>query len=680
MKIPKVNIAIDYTKFQGGLNLETPAMSINPGELLDGLNYLADSKGSYSRVDGFEIFNGKISPSSCTYRYCSVSLTDTVNIGDTIIGSDSGATGVVVINKTTVLCITKVTGIFTASEVFTVSGSPKGAMTLLSVLNGEPTGLGHAEALAATAENYRADIVAPTGSGAIRGVGILKGILYCFIDNPGGTAGLIYKATDSGWVNIPLYHEISFDTGCSLIPDGAPISQAISGATAVVKRAVLESGTWEGSGIGRLILDEITGTFDATNDLIHGMVKATATSLATQITILPGGRYETIQYNFYGSTDTKRMYGSDGVNRGFELGGDIYVPLSTGMTNDTPEYVFAHKKQLFLSFKGSSQNSGVGTPYSWTPITGASEIGLGDDITGYSSLPGQALAICARNQSDQLIGSSISDFVLDSISDEVGCIPRTIQRLGHTYCLDDRGIIRIIPTDSYGNFQQNTISRQIQSLIDTIRKVVVASVTYKSKNQYRLYGSDGTGVCMTITRTEKGDAFSFTKFQYPINISCIVSGEDESGKDVIFFGATNGKVYQADKGSSFDGEEIEAFLRLSFNNSKSLATLKTYRKGTIEMTTAGYSVIRVYPDFSYGDPSIRQHVMETVEIQGLGGYWDLDNWDEIFYDASAVSSPSFPINGDGVNLGLVVYSKSAIDLGHKLAGIIIQYIPRRLVR
>ena len=85
-----------------------------------------------------------------------------------ITGASSGATGVIVSVGTTEIDITKATGTFTASENFTVSGAVKGYMTAAPVSGGCPTGLEHATAKAAAADNYRADIAAPSGSGAIR--------------------------------------------------------------------------------------------------------------------------------------------------------------------------------------------------------------------------------------------------------------------------------------------------------------------------------------------------------------------------------------------------------------------------------------------------------------------------------------------------------------------------------
>jgi hypothetical protein len=675
VKLDTVKVDTEYTKFEGGLDLESPALSISPGALFTTLNYEAGTLGGYRRIDGYERYSGQPSPSAATYYKCDVTLTETVSVGDTITGVTSGATGLVIVARTGVLCITKITLTFQA-ENLTVGGTPVGS-TALPVSIGEESGLLHATALNLAADAYRTDIAAPTGTGAIRGVGLLKGVAYCFRDDAAGTAGAIYKATTAGWVAITLYKQISFDTGVVQISDGASIVQDVSGATATVKRVVHESGTWGSTAAGRLILTTVVGDFDATHDIkIGAVVQATATSLATQISILPGGRYELIEYNFYGSTATKRMYGCDGVNKGFEFDGDVYVPLHTGMTTDTPQYVRAFKKQLFFSFKGSSQNSGIGTPYQWTAVSGSAEIALGDDITGYLELPGKTLGIFARNLSQQLEGTSVADYVLNTISDDVGCIPRTAQTIGYSYCLDDRGIINIYPSDVYGNFEQNTVSRLVQPLIDKIRKVVVASSTYKARNQYRLYGSDGSGVCMSIL--EKG--FGFTQFEYPDNVACAYSGEDTTGKDVVFFGSDAGMVYQADKGSSFDGTEIEAFVMLPFNNSKSPSVQKTYRKATIEMSAESYASIKFTPDFSYSSTEIASHVENTVTVQGAGGYWDVTNWSEFFYDSLVISSPSIRIEGSGTNLAIVAYSKSSIDLGHKLDGAIIHYTSRRLVR
>lgn len=681
MQLTSVDIKTEHIVLGGGMNLVSPALDIPAGALIACENYEAGTTGGYKRIDGYERYDGHPAPSDAVYYFATtdVDLTDLVSVGDILTGAISGASGVVSRIVSDHINLTKVTGTFQAEDV-TKSGTVVGAFILAPTENGEKTAYEDAISTYAAAEQYRSDISAPSGSGPIRGLAMLRGSLYCFRDNTAGTAGQILKATSSGWIVIPLYHEIDFNTGVSEIADGTTITLDGfdgSGATATVKRTVLESGAWGTDASGRLILSNISGTFNGSGVIkVSGVTRMTAASLATQISILPGGRYETFVYNFYSSLDTQRIYGADGVNRGFEFDGTVYVPINTGMTSDKPEYVYGHKNQLFFSFKGSLQNSGVGYPYQWTALSGASEIGMGDDITGLVSLTGSALGVLSRNSSRQLLGNNIDDFELQDISNEVGCIPRTSQRIGYSYCLDDRGVILIAASDTYGNFEQSTISRLVQPLIDNIRQKVSATAVYRQRNQYRIYGNDGSGICMTIM----DEGFAFTSFRYPVNVACALCAEDSTGKDVVFLGSDTGMVYQADKGSSFDGAEIESYIQLPFNNSNYPSYLKTYRKASIEMSAQKYAEIMIAPDFSYSDPNLPAHRQEVITTTGEGGYWNNKDWDTFFYDAQVVTNHACRITGSGNNIGFIIYSNNNFDFGHKIEGLLLQYTLRRLIR
>ncbi len=682
MRLITVKTIEEYVRLSGGLDQISPAITIQPGSAITAHNYEPSTVGGYERIDGFEIYSGQPSPSAGTYFYCTVSAIGATIVGDTITGATSGATGKVVVASTGVLAITKVTGVFnSATEDFTVGAVVQGAMTSIPLSRGQPAGVDDATTLNLVADDYRADIAAPTGTGAIRGLALLRGVLYSFVDKD-ATNGYIYKATASGWSVIPMYYTLSFTAGNLLVADGTTVTQLVSGATGVVKRHVLDSGAYSGgTGVGRFILTSITGTFNATDALqTSGVTRATASSLLTQIAILKGGRYETVQYNFAGSTDTIRLYGCDGVNQGFEFDGDVYIPINTGMTTDTPLHVVAHKKMLHFTFRASVQSSSIGFPYQWSAVTGASEIGMGEDVSGMLSQPGDVLAIATRNSTKQLQGASVATFFLDDLAPEVGAIPYSMQNMGVAFWFDDRGVIQITRTPSYGNFENATVSRKVQPLIDAMRVVLVASTVYKTRNQIRFYGSAGTGIIMTQVDGQNGPEYQFSEFTYPVNVSCAVSGEDANGKDVVFFGSDNGKVYQADRGSSFDGAEIEAFVRLAFNHSKSPSTIKRYRKAILEFSATAYSSIRMHPDFSYGSSEVSQHLVQSTAIQGSGGVWDVDNWEGFYWDSTLIASPEIQIDGSGTNIGLVFYSKSDIDLGHTIQGVTIHYTPRRLQR
>lgn len=53
-----------YFSFSGGINTDSPALSIDAGEVINAINYEAAVSGGYRRIDGFERYDGQLSPSS----------------------------------------------------------------------------------------------------------------------------------------------------------------------------------------------------------------------------------------------------------------------------------------------------------------------------------------------------------------------------------------------------------------------------------------------------------------------------------------------------------------------------------------------------------------------------------------------------------------------------------------
>lgn len=464
------------------------------------------------------------------------------------------------------------------------------------------------------------------------------------------------------------------------INEGDTITGATSGASCIVRRAAVNVGAW--ASFAATVTIATTGVTGAA--FIPGeLLKVGTAPVANVLTadkansFLPGGRFEFVSYNFTGATATRRMYGCDGVNPAFEFDGTVFLPIYTGMAPDNPKFIKAHKQKLWLAYGGSVQHSGDGSPYTWTILAGADEIGLGDDITGMAVQPGDTLAIFARNSSYQLNGATNLTFSLLPISNEVGALPYTVQTVGKTFMLDDRGIVVTDRTQVYGNFDQATISQPIQKLIDQIRATAIGCAVYRNRNQYRLYSSDGSGIIATFG---PDGLIGMTKLSYPIKPVCFACCEDSSGNDIVLFGADTGYVYQADVGSSFDGAPIEAQLRMPFNNISSPRLRKRFRKAMLEMSAAAYTAIRFQPEFSYGDPDIGTHRLQVGETTGTGGYWDVNNWDEFFYDSRLVNTPEFSIEGTGLNMALLFYSNSTVDLGHNLQGMLIHYSIRRLAR
>ena len=419
--------------------------------------------------------------------------------------------------------------------------------------------------------------------------------------------------------------------------------------------------------------DDISGTACV-------MYKSTASGwvVVTTPPLAAGGKYEFIEYNFLGSSSTKRIYGVSGVNKAFEFDGTTYTELTTGMTADSPKHIAAFKKYLFLSFEGGSvQHSGLGDPTSWTPVTGAAEIATGDEIVGLLPLVGDTLAIFNRNRLYLLQGSSPSNWNLVEFSDESGANEWSIQRVGGGMFLDDRGLTTLNAVQAYGDFNSASISQKIDKKLRGLIATTKTSVRIKTKDQYRVFFNDGTGVCTTYSGNT---LIGFTTLNYVSQPEVMYSAEDSLGKERVFFGDSNGFIYEDLKGTSMDGLPVVATIRFAFNHIGSPAQNKRFYKVTMEVEGGKRITLKYTGDFSYGETTIPVSREQDISTIGAGGFWDLGTWDEMVWDGQTVATVDFYTNGIGKSLSMFLYSEQIYESPHTLQGAIIYYSGRGLVR
>jgi len=66
-RVPPGKTATQYFPFAGGLNIISPALSLEPGECISANNFEVDIRGRYRRLDGYERDDGTGLPSAVTY-------------------------------------------------------------------------------------------------------------------------------------------------------------------------------------------------------------------------------------------------------------------------------------------------------------------------------------------------------------------------------------------------------------------------------------------------------------------------------------------------------------------------------------------------------------------------------------------------------------------------------------
>jgi hypothetical protein len=678
------DIKQEFYALEGGLDTQTPAMTLSPGKCFDAQNYEPVIDGGYARVDGFERFDGHAAPSAASYWILGINKTGTIAVSDTLTGASSGATSKVLAISGSSIIIGALVGAYTLAESLT-DGGTVGTVTTVASINSAPSPSDDADYTNLAAASQRLNILKVPGSGKIRGVWCYKDVWYAFRDNAGATAGAMYKSTAGGWSLIPFGTEIQFTGAVGQVNIGDTITGGTSGATATVTVAMLRTGTWTVAGAGTLIIAPIAGVFASGESLkVAAVTKVTSSSLATAITRAVGGSMEFSNYNFTGSTLTQKMYGVDGVNLAFEFDGTTYVPIRTGMNADTPTHVYGHKNYLFMSFLGSVQFSALGAPYSWTVVLGAGEIAVGDTVSGFlpqggSFATGSTLAIFTNAHTHILYGSSSADFKLVTSVFDIGYSPFTMQNVSNNaYGMTARGIQSLITTLTFGDFDYASISHEIQSFINTHKGLEISSCALKAKNQYRVFYSDNYALAVGLT----GDKVSaIMPLNYGIPVRCICTATLTTGLEVTMFGSDDGYIYQDSIGTSFDGSAIEAWIRLPFNHSKSPRTRKRYRRCILEGKITSYAQINVSYDIGYGDPNVQPSApaADTV-LTGGGGYWDQFTWDQFTWDAQIIGTPTISLEGTDKNISFLFYSNRTQDHSHVIQGITLIYQPRRLER
>lgn len=527
---------------------------------------------------------------------------------------------------------------------------------------------------------------APAGSGPVRGVWEYNGVTYCFRNNTGGTAGQMFKETGSGWTLIALNERLSFDTGDdAIIPVIGDTLTGAGGASAPIRRVVQTSGTWGVDAAGYFILGTVTAGPFVNNEQLQ--VSAADVALADGVnavqTLPAGGRYEFRNNNFYGASDMYRMYGVNGVGLGFEYDDDpstgFFCEIETGMAVDTPNHLATHNFHLFYSFPGGSiQLSGDGDPVSWTVITGASEIAIGTDCTGFNEEVGNSLFIFGRNRSWVLQGNTRANFDLDDFNINAGAHEWSVDRIGLGCYFDDRGFTTLLQQQRSGstNFEENAISTLIQPMISDLlsNTSVRAAHLVKNRNIYRCYFADGRVVSIAF-RDNK--AAGHTVLEYPFSTYCAVSGEDTTGAEVVFIGADDGFVYKLETGTSFNGAPLRAFMRTVLYDSKGPGRFKKYSHGRLDAQLFGALTMRGRIEFDFHDDGFNLGDELDFTTDEAGGYWDDFAFDNFSWDKSTSGIPQQKLEGEGVNAAVYLHTESTSDPVHILRGLSLQWLPRR---
>ena len=202
----------------------------------------------------------------------------------------------------------------------------------------------------------------------------------------------------------------------------------------------------------------------------------------------------------------------------------------------------------------------------FTSGNGAGSFRVGGSVTGLIVFR-ESLIIFTDKTIQQISGSTLSDFVLKPISEDIGCIDGdSIQEIGgDVIFLTADGLRLLSATDRIGDFGLGVISKAIQSTLgDFIQSSsLFTSLTIRAKSQYRLFafnpnqvGAAAKGIIATQFSPQGGSDFQFAEIRGMEVFSA--SSKMVGSNEVIVFSGNNGFLYKMEDGNSFDGANISA--------------------------------------------------------------------------------------------------------------------------
>jgi len=274
-----------------------------------------------------------------------------------------------------------------------------------------------------------------------------------------------------------------------------------------------------------------------------------------------------------------KLYIADGENKIAELVIEItdagvhtysFKELNRSAPTD-PSLVTIFGERLIVAGQSSNpQQIAYSTRLTPEDFTGSSAgtVDVGDQIVGIKSFRNKLIVFC-KNSIYQLSNLD-STAVLSSVTKNIGCVSgKTIQEIGGDLIfLAPDGLRTIAGTARIDDIELGSISRKIlpvfrDDVFPNLSTITFSSMVIREKSQYRLfYFKNGTadlqqkGVLGTFKISSQGVPLYEWSQTTGIPARITHSGFDENDNEVYYHATTDGRVYNHDTGTSFDGSNI----------------------------------------------------------------------------------------------------------------------------
>ena len=347
------------------------------------------------------------------------------------------------------------------------------------------------------------------------------------------------------------------------------------------------------------------------------------------------GKYRFERYNFDGN---EKIIVVDGTNAPTIFNSSVSATDVSESSVAGSTIVTAFKSHMFYAGKSSTLQTLVfSEPFDedgFNSGDGAGTIKVDDNIVGLKVFR-DALFIFCENRIFKLTGSTLSDFAIQPVTRNIGCVNGdTIQEFaGDLLFLGPDGLRTVAATARIGDTALGSITQNVQSIFDANIKnaAIFDSVVIPDKTQYRIFFSkEGQANSLTkgIICVQRADKYEFSEIRgiKPSATDSLVI----DGNSTVLHGDFSGYINRQETGNTFDGTPI----------------LARYRS----------------PDLSFGDTGIRKHMQRVIINYKPESAIDADLL--VRYDNEATESArpaAYPLDSSSVaaQFGVALFSTSS---------------------
>ena len=390
-------------------------------------------------------------------------------------------------------------------------------------------------------------------------------------------------------------------------------------------------------------------------------------------------RVRFITYNW----SSESMLLTDGVNPAAVYDGTTYTALTHANAPTNPKYSEEFASHVFLA--GDSADTQIlhfSAPLNavdFSPANGSGVINVGYKITAIKRFRNE-LYIFGANSIKKLVGNSIADFQLQSVTSNLGCVaPDSVVEFGGDLLfLGPDGIRPISGTDRIGDVELAPVSKEIQDIFDRyylseeVSDVSIAVIQKKSQFRFFFKNDSSLSLIGAIRKSQgKQSIFEYSQL-IGIEANCVASGYIGQFEHVIH-GDTAGKVHRQERGVSFAGGDIFSLYQTPYYYMEDPEVRKNIYDINTYMKSEGTTEVFVGVSYDYDDINTNNPTTYDFSTQGAAALYGTAIYGSgDIYDGNPSPKKQTSISGSGksVSISYVTNNQSA---SHTIQAITLTY-------